>query len=100
MTEFNIIAIQVKNTSTKLYILSKNFKMGHIRDYDKKGCFMTNSKNCHFAIASVKIINIRKTIKVDKFEKIETILNNDIIIYENKKTINKIRAIIEKISQI
>ena len=72
----------------------------HIRDYDKKDCFITNSKNCYFVIASIKIMNIRKTIKIDNFEEIETILNNNITIYENEITINKIRVLIEKTSQI
>ena len=41
VTNSEIIAIQVRNTSEKPYMMPKNLKIDHVRDYDEKGCFMT-----------------------------------------------------------
>lgn len=96
----------MKNILWKSYVVSKIFKMKYIRNYDEKDCFAPNSKNCHFVVVLTKMINIKKTINAKineifnekKFS--EMLLNNDITIYENKKTVKKINVIIEKTPQI
>lgn len=84
---FNVIAMQVKNVSLNPYTILKNFKVRHIRDYDKKNCFLTTSENCHLAMTSVRTVNIKEALLTNEKK---TILPNDITIYENKKTVNKI----------
>lgn len=39
VTDSNLITMQVWNTLTKSYTVSKNFKIGHLRNYDKKNAF-------------------------------------------------------------
>ena len=62
VTDFNIITMQIRNIASKSYTISKNFKIKHIRNYDEKDCFLINSKNYHFAIISIKVLNIKKNI--------------------------------------
>ena len=39
VTDFNFVTVQIKNFTIKLFIISKNFKIKHLRDYDKKNFF-------------------------------------------------------------
>lgn len=96
VTKSKLIIIQMKNISKKSYTMFKNFKIDHLRDYDEKKIFLTHLKDCHFAVASSKIVNVKKALKRKK----ETIFQNGIKIYENERTISKIKIIIEKKSQI
>ena len=96
VTEFDIIAVQIRNISEKFYTISKNLKIGHIRDYDEKKCFMTTSKTSHLAMTSDSIVDIRETLN----HKLKTILSNDIIIYGNEPTIEKINVITKKTSGV
>ena len=57
--ETDLIAVQMKNTSAKSYIIFKNLKVNHFRDFEKEGCFLTTSQNRHLTIAFVNEINLR-----------------------------------------
>ena len=55
---------------------------------------MTNSENCHLTITSIKFINVKKTLTK------KTIFSNDITIYEDENTVEKIEKITETTLQI
>ena len=96
---FEVIAIQIRNTSTKSYIVSKNFKLKHLKNYDEKNCFMTASENSYLTVTSIEIVNIRNRFDSSK-KKSETILSNEITIYGDAPTVKKINTVIEKISDV
>lgn len=96
MTGLNIVAVQVQNIAVKLYIISKNFKIGHFRDYDKEGCFMIDPKDYYFAVILVRIVDIKGMLNINK----ETVLSNKITIYGDKITVDKIIAITEETSKV
>ena len=102
VTNFEIKAVQVKNTSVKSITISKNFKIEHLRDYSKKKCFLTTSKNRHLAVVSEQKFDLKQTLKksVINKPKMKTVLSNDITMYENKNTIQKLTVITKKTSQI
>lgn len=105
VTDSEVKAVQVKNTSVKPFVISKNFKIEHLKDYSKEECFLTTSKDRHLAILSVKRLDLKKTLKGINAEKsnsnvMKIVLSNDITVYENQKTIKKLIAIAEKTSQI
>lgn len=51
VTDANLMAIQVQNISRRPYVMPKNFKIGHLRDYDKKEYFLATLKDCYLTIA-------------------------------------------------
>ena len=59
VTGSDLIAVQVKNTSAKPYVIPKNFKLDHLRDFEEKECFLTTPKNRHLAIIIANKISIR-----------------------------------------
>lgn len=97
VTKIKMIAIQIKNTSTKSYVISKNFKIEHFCNYDEKNCFLTTSKNNHLIVISNQILNV-KTLKTNEF--IKTMLLNDITIYENEFTVKKLQIISKTTSNV
>ena len=101
MMKSNVTAIQIRNTANKSYIIPKNFKVRHLRDYDEKDYFMTTSKNCYLTMTFEKFLNIRK-ILTNQFidQSMETVLPNKITMYENRVTIEKLIVVTEKTSKI
>lgn len=100
----NIVAIQVRNTSIKSYIVLKNLKVEHLRDYDEEDCFLTTSEDRHLAIASGGSIDVKNALKSNKSaengEFMKTTLPNKITVYGDKTTVDKLQAIIEETSSI
>ena len=101
----DLVTVQIKNISKKSYVISKNFKMNHFRDFEKKKCFLTTSKNRHLIIAFANTINLRKIWnQADSFEKknenLKTIFSNEIIVYENSETIQKFSVVTNRTSEI
>ena len=99
---FDIVTIQMKNITEKSYMIPKNFKVDHLKDYDEKDCFLTVSKNRHLVITSVKNSKKWKKLKPsnDQNEAMKTVLFNDITIYGNADTMKKLKTITEKIFQM
>ena len=76
----NIKIIQIRNTSKKSYVLSKNFKIEHIKNYDEKNCYLISSKDKHLAIM-LKKTNVFRKIQEKIAEKTsKRKSNNEIII--------------------
>ena len=98
VTSFNLIAVQIRNTSDRSYIIFKNFKIEHLRDFDEKNCFMTSSENSHLAVTSGQIMNVKAALKSKKF--IKTTLFNEITMYKDETTMKKLQIITEKTSKI
>ena len=98
VTNSNLIVVQIRNTSSKSYIIFKNFKIEHLRNFDKESCFMTSFKNNHLTVILNQIINVKKALKSKKLIKIT--LFNEITIYENETTMKKLQIIIEKTLKI
>ena len=72
VTGSELVAVQIKNAFNKSFIVSKNFKIEQLRNYDEKDCFIANSKKCHLIITSALFINIKKALtekKNDVFER-------------------------------
>lgn len=102
VTDAEIKTIQIKNTSNRSFIIFKNFRIGHFRDYTKKKCFLATSKNNHLIISLSQKLDLKQIFKnlIMKNSKkffMKTILSNKITVYENKKTMKKIIAITKKI---
>lgn len=104
ITDFEMIAMQMKNIFKKSYIIFRNFKLGQLRDYNEKNCFLAFSKDCHLAVISGKRFNLRETfgnIPINLENKaMETMLSNDITMYEDQNTVKKLTAITEATSRI
>ena len=98
VTSFNLVAVQIKNILNRSYIIFKNFKMKHLRDFDEKNCFMISFENSHLAMTSNQIMNVKTALKSKKFMK--TTLFNEITMYENEITMKKLQIITEKTSKI
>ena len=54
ITNANIVVVQIRNTSDRFYILSKNVKIDMLRDFKKEKCYLTLSKDRHRTISSSK----------------------------------------------
>ena len=76
----DIKTIQIRNISKKSYVLSKNFKIGHIKNYDEKDCYLISSKNKHLAIMFKKTNVFRKIQKKISEKTSKRKSNNEIII--------------------
>ena len=77
--KFDVKIIQVRNTSERSYVLSKNFKIEHIKDYNEEDCYLMSSKDKHLTIIFKKTDVFRKIQK--KFEiAFEKKSNSEIII--------------------
>ena len=98
VTSFNLIVIQIRNTSDKSYTILKNFKIEYLRDFDEKDCFMTSFENSHLTMTSSQIMNFKKALKSENFMKIT--LANEITVYEDETIVKKLQTIIEKTSEI
>ena len=98
VTNFNLVAIQVRNTSDRSYTISKNFKIEHLRDFDEKNCFMASPEDSHLAVASSQTIDVRKALKSENFMKIT--LANEITVYGDETIVRKLQAITEKTSEV
>ena len=59
----DLMIVQIRNTFSRPYMISKNFRVNHLRDFDEEECFLTTSKNRHLAITSTNRINVRKKLK-------------------------------------
>lgn len=59
VTKSNLMTIQVRNTSINLYIISNNFKIDYLRNYDEEKCFLTHFENYYFVVTSAQIMNVR-----------------------------------------
>lgn len=88
ITNANFVAIQIRNVFFKFFILFKNFKIDYLIDYAKKEFYMTNSKQRYLIIVSKKI-DWRKILTS------KTMLQNEIIVYENESTMNQISTMIK-----
>lgn len=97
VTDHDIVAVQVRNTSRKPYVIPKNLKVGHLRDFDEEGCFLTASEDRHLAVTSGKSLDIRETLT--KSIK-ETVLPNEITVYGDTDTVKKLTAIADETSQV
>ena len=76
----DVKAIQIRNISKKSYVLSKNFKIKHIKNYDEEKCYLIFSKNKHLAVIFKKIDVFRKIQKKIIEETLKRKSENEIII--------------------
>ena len=101
MIDVEIKVVQMKNTSNKLLIISKNFGVNYFRNYSKEKCFLTALKNRHFAITLEQKLKLQILKKAAvNTPNMKTILFNEIIVYKNNNIVTKLAAITEKISAI
>jgi hypothetical protein len=119
-----LVTVQIKNTFSLSYVVSKNFKIEKMNDYQKNEYFLTSSKNNHLTIAfnkliisfNKRVINASKVLKsminISKSDKnelaetslseisqknsLETILLNEIAVHDSKETVFKIVSVIDK----
>lgn len=77
--EFDVKAVQIRNVSNKSYVLAKNFKIGHIKNYSEKKCYMVSSKERHLTIIFKNSV-MRKIREKIKKNTNETKFDNEIII--------------------
>ena len=98
VTNFTLIAMQIRNISDRSYIIFKNFKIEHLRNFNEKNRFMTSFENSHLTMTSDQIMNVKTILKSKKFMK--TTLFNEITMYENETTMKKLQTITEKTSKI
>ena len=98
VTNLNLVIIQIRNISDKSYIIFKNFKIEHLRDFDEKNCFMILFENNHLTMISDQIMNVKTTLKSKKFMK--TTFFNEITMYGNETTMKKLQTITEETSKI
>ena len=106
-----ITAVQVRNTTNRLYTILKNFKIEHLKDFNKKKCYLIASENRHLVINSSKQINeVIKTLKTIvrttmitlnlNIKSMKTILSNEVTIYDDKFAINRNVTIINEFFDI
>ena len=88
ITNANVITIQMRNVFFKSYVVFKNVKIDHLNDYAKKKCFFVDSKQRHLIVMSKKI-------DLKKIFTTKTMFQNEIIVYENESTMNKISKMID-----
>ena len=50
VTNAHIVVVQVRNASNKAYILFKNVKIGMLRNYEEKGCYIASSEDRHLVV--------------------------------------------------
>jgi hypothetical protein len=102
ITKAKITIVQIRNTSNKLYFLLKNYKIDHLKDFAEKKCYLTSSQNRHLVIESTKQASeIMKALKTSislKFMK--TVLSNEVTVYEDESTINRIVTVVNEYSNI
>ena len=105
VTDAEIKAIQIKNTSDRPFTIPKNFRIGHLRDYTKEGCFLAAPKDRHLAISSAQKLNLKQILRKSVMESpkkfsMKTVLSNEITVYGDKETVKKIIAITKKAPQM
>ena len=52
IADSQIAAVQVRNTTDKPVIISKNRKVGRLQDYEEEGCFLASPDDRHLAVKS------------------------------------------------
>ena len=92
--------IQIRNTSKKFYVLSKNLKIEYVKDYTEQDCYMISSKDEHQTIVIKKNNLFRKIHEEINMTNRKTKMKNDIMIYNNDTTIIKIKRIIDEYSDV
>lgn len=93
VADANLVAVQVRNTSSKPFVVPKNFKIGHLRDYVEEGCYLADPEDRHLAVVSSKI-DLRKKISLD------TVLPNGVTVYGDSSAVNRITTIVDEYSDI
>jgi hypothetical protein len=89
----NSVRVLIKNTSSQIYMIFKNYRLRKINDYHKNESFLISSKNRHLTIASNKFFKQHLKLK-NKSRK--TVLLNDIIVHENEKIVARIVAMMNE----
>lgn len=97
--EFKLIVVQVRNASKYSYIMLKNFKMSKFCDYAKKDSYIIESKECYLTIVS-QFTDVKKIINLSKLFSKETILPNEITIYDDTTICRHIFDVMKVYSKI
>ena len=119
IVDVNISMIQIRNVIVETYIVSRHVKLNRVFDYEKKNCYLTNSKNTHLIVKLEKqifkkIFKLVLTKLVDVFIFVfelvsrmtfTTIIFNEVVeMFETNFTINvftsKTKSMINRISSI
>ena len=48
--DVNFVVVQIYNVTNQIVVISRNFKLKKLQNYDEKNCYLTISKNRHLAI--------------------------------------------------
>ena len=72
----NISIIQIRNIIDETYIVSRHVKLNHVLDYEKKDCYLINSKNVYLIVKLKKQVfkNLFK-LALTKFVNVLILLN-------------------------
>ncbi len=123
-----LIATQIRNTFSSSYIVSKNFIIDKMHNYQENEYYLTSSDDKNLTIAfnnltissNKRAINAQKVLRSminfdksnknecvenslsEKFKKnsFETMLLNEIIVHENKKIVVKLFAMIDQYLEV
>ncbi len=91
------IIVQIKNIFNRLFVIIKNYKIEKLIDYHENECFLISSKNTHLIIVFNKFFNQRVNCReLQDTKRRETILSNEIIVYNDKKMIDRITTIMNE----
>jgi hypothetical protein len=98
----NLMKVQIRNILDQTYVIFKNYKIERMNDIHQTKSLIVFSKNRHLTIAFNKLsklkINSRKiqNSNMSRKKSLEIVLSNEIIIHENKETIERITNVIDK----
>ena len=100
VVDSNIKIVQVRNTSAKVYVLSKNLKIDHLKEYEKHECYLILSEERHKAVITKKNSILWKFHEEFKDDSLKNKLENEITIWSDEVTIKRIKTVIDQYSNV